>query len=169
MGRRFLILIVCLTVVGLTIWPARRAVAQTSTLNLKIESVMTPQELKDTGVAGLTAPQRRALNIWLNRYTETVIKVAGGAKIDGRKPPQARTGGSSDCAPAVESTIKGDFEGWEGETIFQFDNGQIWQQAEYDYMYSYSYRPDVTIYRTSAGCRMKVEGEDETILVKRIR
>jgi hypothetical protein len=29
--------------------------------------------------------------------------------------------------------------------------------------------PDVTIYQTSAGCRMKVEDESETILVKRIR
>jgi hypothetical protein len=68
----------------------------------------------------------------------------------------------------VESTIKGDFEGWDGETIFQLDNGQIWQQAEYDYMYSYQYRPDVTIYQTSDGCKMKVEDEDETIEVKRI-
>jgi hypothetical protein len=75
----------------------------------------------------------------------------------------------SECSSAIESTISGDFSGWNGETIFKLDNGQIWQQAEYDYMYSYSYRPDVTIYETSGGCRMKVEDEDETIIVKRIR
>jgi len=58
---------------------------------------------------------------------------------------------------------------WEGETIFKLDNGQIWQQAEYAYTYSYAYRPDVTIYQTTAGCRMKVEDEDETIIVERIK
>lgn len=75
----------------------------------------------------------------------------------------------SSCSPAIESSISGDFNGWEGETIFKLQNGQIWQQAEYDYEYDYDYSPDVTIYETTAGCRMKVEGEDETILVKRIK
>lgn len=73
------------------------------------------------------------------------------------------------CTPAIESTIAGEFQGWDGETIFKLDNGQIWQQAEYDYMYSYSYRPEVTIYQTSSGCRMKVEDEEETVLVRRIK
>lgn len=73
------------------------------------------------------------------------------------------------CVPAIESAIAGDVEGWDGETIFKLDNGQIWQQAEYDYTYFYEYNPDVTIYQTSAGCRMKVDGEDETVLVKRIK
>jgi len=62
-----------------------------------------------------------------------------------------------------------EFHGWDGETIFKLDNGQIWQQAEYDYTYTYLYRPDVTIYETRAGCRLKVEDEDETILVKRLK
>jgi len=75
----------------------------------------------------------------------------------------------SSCVPAIESAITGDVEGWDGETIFKLDNGQIWQQAEYDYTYFYEYHPDVTIYQTSAGCRMKVEGEDETVVVMRIK
>lgn len=73
------------------------------------------------------------------------------------------------CSPAIESSISGDFHGWDGETILKLDNGQIWQQAEYDYAYSYSYHPDVTIYETRAGCRMKVEDEEDTILVRRIK
>lgn len=82
---------------------------------------------------------------------------------------EAPVGIGSKCAPAIETTLAGDFNGWEGETIFKLSNGQIWEQAEYDYMYSYSYMPEVTIYSTSAGCRMKVEDEEETILVKRIK
>jgi hypothetical protein len=81
-------------------------------------------------------------------------------------PPVARR---SSCVPAIESSIDGEIEGWEGETIFKLANGQIWQQAEYNYTYFYAYSPDVTIYQTSAGCRMKVEDEDETVVVKRLK
>jgi hypothetical protein len=74
------------------------------------------------------------------------------------------------ASPAViESCIDGDFEGWEGETIFKLCNGQIWQQAEYAYTYEYAYRPDVIIYRTSSGYRLKVEDVSETVAVKRLK
>lgn len=85
----------------------------------------------------------------------------------GVSPRQQTLSGS--CSPAVEDTIAGTFNGWDGESIFKLDNGQIWQQMEYSYMYSYSYRPTVTIYETSGGCRMKVEDEEETVLVRRIK
>jgi hypothetical protein len=75
----------------------------------------------------------------------------------------------SKCTPAIETTLAGEFNGWEGETIFKLSNGQIWEQAEYDYMYSYSYMPEVTIYPTTTGCKLKVEDENETVLVKRIK
>ena len=65
---------------GATAVTARRAVAQTNILNLKMSSVMTPEELKDAGLAGLTEAQRKALDAWLNRYTETVIKITVEAK-----------------------------------------------------------------------------------------
>jgi hypothetical protein len=81
--------------------------------------------------------------------------------------PVPRTDGG--CVPAIESAITGEVHGWDGETIFKLDNGQIWQQAEYDYTYFYEYHPDVTIYQTRGGCRMKVEDEEETIIVKRIK
>ena len=75
----------------------------------------------------------------------------------------------SSRVPAIESAISGEFHGWDSETISKLDNGQIWQQAEYDYTYSYAYNPDVTIYQTRGGCRMKVEDEEDAIIVKRIK
>ena len=94
---------------------------------------------------------------------------AASPRIRSVGPPATSQPAGSNCNAAIETTISGDFNGWDGETIFKLDNGQVWQQAQYDYMYSYSYRPDVTIYQTSSGCRMKVEEEEETILVKRIK
>jgi hypothetical protein len=42
-------------------------------------------------------------------------------------------------------------------------------KPKYDYTYYYVYRPAITIYLTSSGCRMKVEGEEETVPVKLIK
>ena len=107
------------------------AQAQTTDFALKIEQLMTPQELKETGVAGLTDIQRHALNVWLNRYSRNLLQLA--ARDATEAPPQSTV--QSRCSPAVESTLAGNFEGWSGETIFKLDNGQIWEQAEYAYTY----------------------------------
>lgn len=131
---------------------------QTEKSSLTMDKVMTQQELSDSGVSTLTKAQRTALDAWLNKYTLRVLYVS-----------QQAAASQSKCDPAIESNINGETEGWSGETIFKLDNGQIWQQAEYSYNYFYAYRPEVTIYHTSGGCRMKVEDESEEILVKRIK
>ena len=134
---------------------------------LSMEEVMTTGELTESGVASLSPAQRRTLDAWLNRYTAHVVQIVAARE---QSAPAPQSGASSgQCTPAIESSISGEFKGWDGETIFKLSNGQIWQQSEYDYMYSYSYSPDVTIYSTQSGCRMKVEDEDETILVKRLK
>ncbi len=136
---------------------------------LKIEQVMTTQELQQTGISTLSPQQQDALNRWLVNYTLRVLSTAQNPRQQSTSvPPPPRISGSS-CAPAIESAISGTFNGWDGETIFKLDNGQIWQQAEYAYTYSYAYHPDVTIYPTSSGCRLKVEDEEETIIVKRLK
>jgi hypothetical protein len=140
------------------------AAAQKAQFVLTVDQVMTPQEMRDTGISALTPTQKQALNDWLNRYTVRLLKVALQQSVTSDTPSVR-----SSCSPAIESTISGEIEGWEGETVFKLDNGQIWQQAEYEYTYFYAYRPDVTIYQTNAGCRMKVEAETDTVLVKRIK
>lgn len=69
----------------------------------------------------------------------------------------------------LEAQIDGDFEGWDGETIFKMTDGTIWQQASYDYTYHYSYMPKVIIYKKSGSYYMKVEDVDDEIEVKRIK
>ena len=83
-----------------------------------------------------------------------------------------RTGKSLANPPqpkVIQSKIDGNFEGWEGETIFKLDNGQIWQQASYAYKYHYAYHPEVMIMNVNGTWKMKVEGVDERIDVKRLK
>lgn len=72
-------------------------------------------------------------------------------------------------APVVESTVDGDFEGWEGETVIKLSNGQIWQQEEYFYEYHYAYMPKVIVYRAGNGFKMRVDGVSRPVGVKRLR
>ncbi len=69
----------------------------------------------------------------------------------------------------LESQIEGNFEGWDGDTIFKLTNGQIWQQARFAFHYHYAFRPNIVIYPTSDGWMMKVEDVTETIQVKRLK
>ena len=69
----------------------------------------------------------------------------------------------------IESQVEGDFEGFEGETIIQLVNGQVWQQSEYWYHYHYSFMPQVFIYNQGGIYKMKVDGVDQSVGVTRLR
>jgi hypothetical protein len=135
MGRRFLFLTGCLTLVGFTVASVRLAVAQSGKLDLTVENVMTPQELQDTGISGLTASQRSAMNTWLNRYTETVIKVAGGVNSVREPPPSSRPSlpsASTSCKAYPNTGEKESItENAHGKILILLD-GSMWQVMDID-------------------------------------
>jgi hypothetical protein len=69
----------------------------------------------------------------------------------------------------IETQINGEFTGWDGDTIFELTNGQIWQQDSYAYTYHYAYRPKVLIYYVGGRYKMTVEGVDGFIYVTRLK
>ena len=81
----------------------------------------------------------------------------------------AATAGREGADGVIESRIDGDFEGWDGDTIFKLQNGQIWQQSSSQYTYHYAYSPKVFIYKSGASFRMQVEGVTGAIQVTRLK
>lgn len=75
----------------------------------------------------------------------------------------------SESSPVIESKINGSFKGWNGETIVELMNGQVWKQAQYYYHYHYAYMPDVLIYNSGGGWKMKVEGVDNSVSVIKLK
>lgn len=69
----------------------------------------------------------------------------------------------------IESKIDGDFEGWEGDTVFKLTNGQVWMQESFSFTYHYAFMPNVLIYKTGNRYKMSVEGVSKTIYVQRIK
>jgi hypothetical protein len=81
--------------------------------------------------------------------------------------PSARPGAAS---PLIESRLEGHFNGWDGETLFKLDNGQIWQQAASGYHYHYTFRPSVTLVRVRGDVyTMHVDGVTESVTVRRLK
>src|SRR5271157_2914322 len=80
----------------------------------------------------------------------------------GPKPPSTPgTGGT------IDTRIDGEFKGWEGETIYKMQNGQIWQQSSYHYHYHYAYAPEVLIYPSGGGYKIHVvDDDDEDVSVR---
>jgi hypothetical protein len=78
---------------------------------------------------------------------------------------------TTDCDLAIETNISGDFKGWDEETIYKMDNGQIWQQSNYHYHYHYAFHPAIVIYKSSSGvCHARVtDDDDEGVDVTRLK
>jgi hypothetical protein len=144
------------------------AVAKTSLLawqsqTVKITEVMTVEEFRSAGLSKLTPEEMKQLDGWLNRYTLRVAR----AVLDKDKVPEIPNRVSE---PAViETGIDGDFEGWDGDTVFKLENGQVWQQVSFDYEYHYAYRPKVLVYKSGSVYKMRVDGMHHEITVKRLK
>lgn len=67
----------------------------------------------------------------------------------------------------IKAVVVNDFNGWSGSTIFQLDNGQVWEQAEYSYMYKYEYLPEILIVEIDGINMLHIDGE--SIRVRRIK
>jgi hypothetical protein len=128
-----------------------------------LESLMTKGAQEAIGVSSMTPSQREALRRTLiDNFAAGFEK---GKEVGLKAIARARAGSPS----VIESKIDGEFEGWQGETIVKLVNGQIWQQAEYRYEYHYAFMPDVLIYRSGGGYKMKVKGTDEAVGVLQLK
>lgn len=68
-----------------------------------------------------------------------------------------------------EGRISSDFSGFDGDSVFEFDNGQIWKQAAYKYSYHYAYYPEAIVVDGLNGLELHVEDMDDPVQVTRIR
>ena len=129
---------------------------------------MTGQEFEAAGLEKLTAAELASLNGW--------IRSRSLATLDSSKPATTPSRSSGDDIKSMEreefsSRLVGSFSGWDGQTVFKLENGQIWAQADKDkYYVKAEENPMVTIRPAMfKGWRLTVEGHDEECKVKRIQ
>jgi hypothetical protein len=140
-------------------WPAAAADAP------DIRALMTTEEFDAAGLDQLNAEQLAALNAWLLRYTAhdapTVRQTNAEVKREIRKPPPAEI---------IRDRIVGEFNGWDGKTLFPLKNGQIWQQRMDDTYRFKDFEPEVEIYRSLFGLyRMRIVATGKSVPVSRVK
>lgn len=124
------------------------------------------------GLHRLTAGQRVALDAELAKVMAALTYQATATpSIAPPAPAPALPSGRLPIAPAgaIESTVRGKFRGWRHGTIIELMNGQIWQQVEYYIWIHYAYMPSVLLYPSLGGWKMRVEGVDYAVRVKRLK
>lgn len=139
-----------------------------------LEERMTGQEFMETGLHKLSKEELAALNEWIRERSLTEEEVrelnerrSGGgttAATDRRGLPDG-----SDETP-IESRLVGTYEGWDGDTVFELENGMVWEQAESGTHYSPPIEsPEVEIRPGLFGSwQLIVEGQNRRLKVRRI-
>ena len=90
---------------------------------MNIESRLTPEQLHETGLDGLSAEQLAALNRVLRGEAEQAAKAAP-VREPGRPDSSWQLG--LDEKP-IRSRLKGTLSGWDPGTEFELENGQRWK------------------------------------------
>jgi hypothetical protein len=92
-----------------------------------IETLMSEEERQATGIVKLTPAERQALNAWLARQQDAVTPTPASEPTSEPKSERVRT--VYQARPdKVTATVIPAFKGWSGETVFELDNGEVWQQ-----------------------------------------
>jgi len=68
----------------------------------------------------------------------------------------------------ISTRIPGLFLGWDGSTVFRFENGQIWEQAEPGAFETHLENAQVVIKKLTFGYLLTIPGHSETVFIRRL-
>jgi hypothetical protein len=129
-----------------------------------LDKIVPVARQRALGLDRLTKEQRAGLaQLLIETYQ------IGLQKNNNQGVASAKETGGAASSTVIETQIDGEFEGWSGETVVKLINGQIYLQSEYYYTYRYAFMPKVIIYQSESGLKMKVDGIDRAIGVRRIK
>ena len=128
-----------------------------------VRELMTTDEFNAAWLERLSPSELEALNRWLLRYTARQASDLGqhseSVKEELRKVEQE----------GIRTRIAGEFRGWDGDTVFRLENGQVWKQRLPG---RWSYRassPEVELSKNMMGFWMlRVLDADRAVGVTRI-
>ena len=87
-----------------------------------VRALMTPEEFKAAGLERLSPSELEALNRWLLHHTaRQASELRQHSELVSEEIRKVEREG-------VRTRIVGEFNGWDGDTIFRLENGQVWKQ-----------------------------------------
>jgi hypothetical protein len=139
-------------------------VGNTASAQSQLRETMGAERFEAAGLQKLSPAELAKLEEWIEgRKKFAAAHATYAAHIECKKAAREPE------LNLVQTRIDGEFKGWDGETVFVLQNGQVWRQATYSYHYHYAYSPKVTIVRGDEGWVMQVEGVERSLKVVRVR
>jgi len=145
-----------------------------------LEEQMTGKEFSATGLEKLSKSELDALNAWIREHslatlattptaakTETVNTADNDSDKDQDKDKDKKKERTT-----ITSKMIGKFTGWDGQTVFELENGQIWAQKGKKKFHSKEIENPVVIIEPGmfGAWNLQVEGLDsEEVRVVRIQ
>jgi hypothetical protein len=128
-----------------------------------ISALMTPDEFNAAGLQRLSPSELEALNRWLLHYTarqaSDLRQHSESVTEEIRKVEQE----------GIRTRIVGEFRGWDGNTVFRLENGQVWKQRLPGQWYHRANAPEVELSKNMMGFWMlRVVSADRAVGVTRV-
>jgi len=148
-----------------------------------LEEQMTGKEFMASGLGKLSQQELDALNAWIRARSlgtlDTPTAAVAAASTTASAPESAVAGGDrrglasddrKDDSP-IRSAILGEFDGWDGQTIFKLENGMIWVQDDRDKFYVKDLENPVAVIEPGMfkSWSLHIEGYKSECKVKRIQ
>ena len=144
-----------------------------------LRDLMSVNQFHQAGLDKLTPAELSALSASLEagRAKSTAPSapaVAAPVAITQAAPASVSSFGIEMVAPKSESPdhistrIPGLFLGWDGSTVFRFENGQIWEQAEPGKFETHIENAQVVIKKLAFGYLLTIPGRSETVFIRRL-
>ena len=138
-----------------------------------LEEQMTGKEFSAAGLDKLSQQQLDALNGWLRSHSVASLapKVSATAADSEADQPELISEDEDEKRTTITSKLTGTFDGWDGQTVFELENGQIWAQASKTKWYTKEVENPVAIIEPGmfGTWRLHIEGLDKDCRVKRIQ
>jgi hypothetical protein len=138
---------------------------------------MTGKEFMASGLTKLSPEELDALNAWIrNRSLATLDKpgpsasVAAAASTETGDLRGLPSDDERDDSP-IRSAIIGEFDGWDGQTVFRLENGMIWVQDDRDKFYARDIKNAVAVIEPGMfdSWHLHIEGYKAECKVRRIQ
>ena len=147
-----------------------------------LEEQMTGKEFSAAGLDKLSRQELDVLNDWLHRHSVATLaaSTASTAEADSGKDQDELKSEDKDedkdkdegkDRTTITSKLVGSFDGWDGQTVFELENGQIWAQASKSKFHTREVENPVAVIEPGmfGTWRIHIEGIDKECRVKRIQ
>ena len=137
-----------------------------------LEEQMTGKEFNGAGLDKLSQQELDALNGWLRKHSvATLAPSTASTQVADTGEDQPIPEDEDKKRTTITSKLVGPFDGWDGQSVFELENGQIWAQTSKSKFHTSEIEDAIAVIEPGmfGSWRLHIEGFDKDCRVMRIQ